>query len=152
MLSTSVNLLQTWWYVGLKSTQTPRTHSLTQPLPSNVYLWRNGRSHVAKMPDYTLTVDFSMFGCSQLPPTVCKYGGIPASSPRRYPTHILSHNHPIRLDHTNCLQVDIKTHQQAEHLRRILWCDRVILFRCHCGSFPWSTVFFVDVVIIQLVT
>jgi hypothetical protein len=49
------------------------------------------------MPDYTLTVDFSMLGCSQLPPTGCKYSGIPESSPHRCPTHILSHNHYHRM-------------------------------------------------------
>jgi hypothetical protein len=38
-----------------------------------------------------------MFGCSQLPPTGCKYSGIPESSPHRCPTHILSHNHYHRM-------------------------------------------------------
>jgi len=49
------------------------------------------------MPDYTHSVDFSMLSCSPLPPTGCKYRGIPESSPHRYPTHILSHNHYHRM-------------------------------------------------------
>ena len=49
------------------------------------------------MPDYTHSVDFSMLSCSQLPPTGCKCRGIPESSPHRYPTHILSHNHYHRM-------------------------------------------------------
>ena len=33
--------------------------------------------------------------CSQLPPYCCKHRDIPKSSPHRYPTHSLSHNHHL---------------------------------------------------------
>ena len=38
MLSTSARLRQSKTYPGLKSTQVPHTYSVTQPLPSHVYL------------------------------------------------------------------------------------------------------------------
>ena len=93
MLSTSAKLLQTPRYPGYKSTQVSHTHSVSQPLPSHVYLWSNRRSKVAKKHVYTHTVDFSLLWCCQLPPNCCKHIDIPDTSPHRYPTHILSHNH-----------------------------------------------------------
>jgi hypothetical protein len=42
---------------------------------------------------FTHAVDFSLLLCSQLPPNCCKHRDIPESSPHRYPTPILSHNH-----------------------------------------------------------
>ena len=38
-------------------------------------------------------LDISLVLCSQLKPTSCNHRDIPDSSPHRYPTHILSHNH-----------------------------------------------------------
>ncbi len=41
MFSKSDNVFQSWSYPGCKSTQVPHTSSVTQALPSHVYLWRN---------------------------------------------------------------------------------------------------------------
>jgi hypothetical protein len=41
MMSTSVKVLQSLSYAGIKSTQVPHTYSVSQPLPSYVYLCKN---------------------------------------------------------------------------------------------------------------
>ena len=42
---------------------------------------------------YTHALDFSLLLCSQLPPNCWKHTDFRESSPHRYPTHMLSHNH-----------------------------------------------------------
>ena len=82
---------------SLKSTQVPHTYSVTQPLPSHVYLSRCGQSKTAEFHVYTHGLDISVVLCSQLPPHSGNHRDIPESSPHRYPTRILSHNHCHRM-------------------------------------------------------
>ena len=93
MLSTSAKLRQSYGYPGLKSTEVPHTCSVIQPLSSHVYWSRCGQSKIAQNHDYTHGLDISVVLFSQLPPNSGKHTDIPDSSPHRYPTHILSHNH-----------------------------------------------------------
>ena len=90
VLSTTAKHLQTQRYPSMKSTQVPHTHSVSHPLPSHVYLCRNRRSRVAKMLVHTQAVDLL---CSKLPRSGFKHRDMTESSPLRYPTPILSHNH-----------------------------------------------------------
>ncbi len=46
---------------------------------------------------YTHGLDMSVVVCSQLPSNSCNHTDIPDSSPHRYPTHILWHNHCHRM-------------------------------------------------------
>ena len=97
MLSTSATLRQSQRYPGRLSTQVPHTYSVTQPLPSHVYLSRCGQSKTAKFLVYTHGLDISVVLCSQLPPGSGNPRHIPESSPHRYLTRILSHNHCHRM-------------------------------------------------------
>jgi hypothetical protein len=58
-----------------------------------VYLSRCGQSKTAQNHVYTHGLDISVVLCSQLPPNSGNHRDIPDSSPHRYPTHNLSHNH-----------------------------------------------------------
>ena len=93
MLSTSAKVLQWWRYAGIKSTQVPHTYSVSQPLSSHVYSWSNRHPQIVQIHVHTHGVDISLLLCSQLPPKSLNDGDMPESSPHRYPTHIVSHNH-----------------------------------------------------------
>jgi hypothetical protein len=129
MLSTSAKLLQTPRYPGVKSTQVPRTHSVSQPLPSHVYLWSYRRSKVAKKHVYTHKVDVSLPWCSQLPPNCCKHRGIPESSPHRYPTYIPSHNHYLPM--CICDEIGGQKSQKSTliHTKSTFRCFHALNFR-----------------------
>ena len=73
--------------------QAPHTYSVWQPLSSHLYLWWNRHPRIAEIHVYIHVVDICLLLRSQLPPNCLNAGGIPGSSPCRYPTHILSDNH-----------------------------------------------------------
>ena len=56
-----------------------------------------GQSNIAKNHVYTHGLDISLVLYSQLPPNSGNHSDSPNSSPHRYPTHILSHNHCHRV-------------------------------------------------------
>ncbi len=93
MLSTAAKVLQWWRYAGITSTHVPHTHSVSQPLPSYVYLWRKAHPNTGEIQVHAHGLDISLLLCSKLPPKCCNDWDMPESSPHRYPTHILSHNH-----------------------------------------------------------
>jgi hypothetical protein len=97
MLSTSATFRQSQRYPGFKSTQVPHTYAVTQPLPSHVYLSRYGQPKTAEFHVYTHGLDIAVVLCSQHPPHSGNHRDIPDSSPHRYPTHMLSHNHCHRM-------------------------------------------------------
>jgi hypothetical protein len=93
MISTSAKVLQWWRYAAIKSTQVPYTYSVSQPLAYHVYLWRNWHPKIAEIDGYIAGLDVSLRLSPKLPPKSFNDGGMPASSPHRYPTHIRSRNH-----------------------------------------------------------
>jgi hypothetical protein len=93
MISTSAPQFQTWRHFWHMSTLVHRTDSVSQPLPSHAYWWRNTRSKSAKEHSYKLLFDFSLLSCSQLASTGCKHRDTLDWSPHGYPARILSHNH-----------------------------------------------------------
>jgi hypothetical protein len=93
ILSTSAKDLESKRYAGIKSTQVPRTYCVSQPLAYHVYWWSNRLPRIAQNHVYTHGLDISLLVSSQLPPKTFNHRDMPESSPRRYPTHIASHNH-----------------------------------------------------------
>ena len=75
----------------LKSTQVPHTYSVTQPLPSHVYLSRCGQSKTAKFLVYTHGLDISVVLCSQLPPHSGNHRDTPDSQVHTGTSHICCH-------------------------------------------------------------
>ena len=67
------------------------------PHTSHVYLSRCGQSKTAEFHVYTHGLDISVLLCSQHPPHSSHHRDIPDSSPHRYLTRILSHNHCHRM-------------------------------------------------------
>ncbi len=67
-------------------------------------------------------IDISLLLCSQLPPKSFNDRDMPESSPHRYPTHILSHNH----QHTMCICEGIGTRQPL----RLTFIHTVSTFHC----------------------
>ena len=92
MLSTCAKLLQWRRYFGLCSTQVPHTYSLSQLLPSHVYLSSNRPSKRAQIDVYTLGLEIRLVLCSQLVPNCFNGGGTLEYTLHRYPTHIRSPN------------------------------------------------------------
>jgi hypothetical protein len=78
---------------------------------------------------FTHAVDFSLLLFSQLPPNCCKHRDIPKSSPHRYPTHTLSHNHHLPM----CICEDIggQTPQKCSfiHTQSTFRCCYALNFR-----------------------
>ena len=87
----------------------PHTYSVTQALTSHVYLSRCGLPKTAQNHVYTHGLDNSLVLYSQLPPHSCNHTDIPDSSPHRYPTHVLSHNHC----HGMCICQDVGSQKPA---------------------------------------
>ena len=98
MLSTCAKVLQSLSYAGIKSTQVPHTYSVSQSLPSYVYLCRN--RHPPKPVQFTII--FLYLRISQIwrvypPSTSLHHRDIDWSTQQRYPTHIPSHKHSAEL-------------------------------------------------------
>ncbi len=58
-----------------------------------MYLCRHSFPQTAEIHSCIAGLDISLLLCSQLPPKSFNDRDMPDSSPHRYPTHILSHNH-----------------------------------------------------------
>ncbi len=98
--------VQSQRYPGVKSTQVPPTYFDTQALSWHVYLWRYGKSKIAKDHVCTRGLDILLVLCSQLLSNSFKHSVIPDSSPHRCLTHIVSHNHY----HHMCIGEDVVQH------------------------------------------
>ena len=92
MLSTCVKLLQWWKYFALCSTQIPNTYSVSQLLPSHVYLSSNKHREVAQIDVYTPGLEIWLLSCSQLVSKCFNDAGILDSAVHMYHTHIRSPN------------------------------------------------------------
>jgi len=97
MLSTSATLRPSQRYPGFKSTQVPHTYSVTQALPSHVYLSNCGQPKPPEFHVYAHGLDISLVLCSQLPPHSGNRRDISEACPHRYLTRILSHKHCHRM-------------------------------------------------------
>jgi hypothetical protein len=97
MLSTCAKLHKWPWYFELCSTQVPHTYSVSQLLPSHVYLSSNSHPRIAQINVYTPGLENWLLACSQLVPNCCIDGGILDFALHRYPTHIRSPNYSHRM-------------------------------------------------------
>ena len=97
MLSTCAKLLQWRRYFGLCSTQVPHTYSVSQLLPSHVYLSSNRPSKRAQIDVYTLGLEIRLDLCSQLVPNSFNHKGTLEYTLHRYFPHILSPNYSHRM-------------------------------------------------------
>ena len=97
MLSICVKLLQWWRYVGLCSTVVPHAYSVSQLLPSHVYLSSNRHRKSAQIHVYTLGLDNWVLLCSQHVSNCFNDEGILDSALQWYHTHIRSPNHCHRM-------------------------------------------------------
>ena len=80
-------------YFGFSCTQVPHTYSVSQLLPSHVYLSSNRHRRSAQIDVYTLGFEIRQVLCCQRVPNCCNDAGILDSAPRRYHTHIRSPNY-----------------------------------------------------------
>jgi len=98
-------------YFRVHSTQVPHTYSVTQsPLSSHVI---GEAIHTRKSLKFTcIHTDStnSLTLCSQLPPKFFDHRDIPDYTPKRYSTHILSHNH----FHPMCIRAEIGTRESLK--------------------------------------
>jgi hypothetical protein len=111
MLSTCAKLLQWRWYFGICCTQVPNTYSVSQLLPSHVYLSSNSHPKVAQIDVYTPRLKNWLFACSQLVPNCFNDGGILAYALHRYPTHIRS----LHYCHHMCICQKIGTEKALKY-------------------------------------
>ncbi len=93
VFSTSAKVLEWYRYAGFHFKQVPHTYSVSQPLPWNVYAWRNRYPEITRLYGDITRPEDSLVLCFQLPPQCFNHWAMPDSGPHRYPTHILSHNH-----------------------------------------------------------
>ena len=93
MLSTCDKVLQSLSYAGSKSSYVPHTYFVSQPPPSYVYSWSNRHPKITRIHGIIAALEDSQVLCSQLAPKCFNHWAMPDSSPHRYPTHTLSHNH-----------------------------------------------------------
>jgi hypothetical protein len=107
-------------------TDTPHTYSVSQPLPSYVYSWSNRHPKIVRIHVHTHGVDIWLLLCSQLPPKSFNHRDVPESSPHRYPTHTLSHNHW----HHMCICVDVGTRQLLEFIIILVYFAAFMLSTC----------------------
>ena len=96
MLSTCAKLLR-WWYFGLCSTQVPHTYSVSQLLPSHVYLSSNGHPRIAEIDVCTPGLEIRLLLCSELVPNCWNDGCILDYPVHRYHTHIRSPKYSRRM-------------------------------------------------------
>ena len=97
MMSTCAKLLEWCWYSGFRSTQVPHTYSVSQLLPSHLYLPRNRHRKSAQKLVYTHGVDISLLLCCQRVPNCFNDESTLDCALHRYPTHIRSPNYCHRM-------------------------------------------------------
>ena len=153
MMSTSAKVFQSLRYFVFHFTQVPHTHSVifhfhfTQVPHTHSFTLDKYPTHIlshnhchrmcvcqsktANFHVYTHWLDISVVLCSQLPPHSCNHRDIPESSPRRYPTHILSHNHSHRM----CICEHVVSQKSLYTPPPFLLGD-FFLFVCHMRSLP----------------
>ena len=92
-------------------------------------LWRHGQSKTDKCHLYTHRLIVSVVLCSQLPPNSGNHRHIPDTSPHRYLTHVVSHNHGHRM----CISAGMDS-------QKPLHCT-TFRFSCalHCCQTPSNT-------------
>jgi hypothetical protein len=107
-LCQTAKLLQWLRCFGFHFTGT-HTYSVSQPLPSHVYLSRNRHRKIAEIDVYGHGLDISLLLSSQLLPKSWDDSDMPESSSHRNPTHILSDNHC----HPMCISQEIGSQNLA---------------------------------------
>jgi hypothetical protein len=95
-------------------------------------LWRKGHPNTGEIQLHAHGLDISLPFFSKLPPKCCNHWAMPESSPHRYPTHILSHNHC----HHMCIREAIGT-RNPMRLTFIHTCVDISLVLC-CQLQPKS--------------
>jgi hypothetical protein len=76
MLSTCAKLLRWCWYFGICCTQVPHTYSVSQLLPSHVYLPSHSHPRIAEIDVCTPGLENWLLLCCQLVPNCFNDGGI----------------------------------------------------------------------------
>ena len=97
MLSTCAKLLQWSRYFGVCCTQVPHTYSVSQLLPSHVYLSSNSHPRIAQFDVYTPRLKNWLLASTQLVPNCFNDVGILEYALHRYPTHIRFPNYCNRM-------------------------------------------------------
>ena len=113
-------LFQWCRYFGFCPMQVPHTYSVSQLLPSRVYLPRNRNLQIAQIDVSTDVLDISLFLFSQLVPKSFNDTGILDSAPCRYRTHIRSPNYC----HHKCTCEEIGTEKS---LKFSFWKTQLVL-------------------------